>query len=204
MYIGIAGNIGCGKTSLTRMLCEHYGWTPRFEPVTENPYLEDYYNDIGRWSFNMETFFLTQRFRNVLDIVKSDEVIVQDRTLSEGVSIFVANNYAMGNLTERDYKTYMELYELMMELVKEPDLLIYVRASVPHLFSQIEKRGRECEQSIGLDYLTGLNDLYEKWIGDYKGRLLIIDGDNLDYVNRPEDFAKVIDKVDAELNGLFK
>ena len=204
MHIGIAGNIGCGKTTLTRKLAEYYGWTPRFESVTYNPYLEDYYSDIQRWSFNLEVYFLAQRFRDTLEIAKNQGVIIQDRTILEGVQIFVQNNYRMGNLSERDFATYMDLFDLMMSLVKLPDLLIYIRSSVPHLVSQIRKRGRDYEQTMSLDYLAGLNELYEKWIGEYKGRLLIIDGDGLDYENRPEDFALVTDKVDAELYGLFK
>ena len=204
MHIGIAGNIGCGKTTLTRKLAEYYGWTPRFESVTYNPYLADYYSDIQRWSFNLEVYFLAQRFRDTLEIAKNEGVIIQDRTILEGVQIFVQNNYRMGNLSDRDFATYMNLFDLMMSLVKLPDLLIYIRSSVPHLVSQIQKRGRDYEQGISLEYLGGLNELYEKWIGDYKGRLLIIDGDGLDYENRPEDFASVTDKVDAELYGLFK
>ena len=204
MHIGIAGNIGCGKTTLTRKLSEYYGWTPRFESVTFNPYLEDYYSDIPRWSFNLEVYFLAQRFKDVLEISKSDEVIIQDRTILEGVHIFVENNYRMGNLSDRDYRTYMDLFELMMSLVKEPDLLIYIKSSVPHLVSQIQKRGREYEQGISLDYLAGLNSLYEKWIDSYKGKLLVIDGDNTDFENRPEDFAAITDRIDAMLFGLFK
>ena len=142
MHIGIAGNIGSGKTTLTRMLSEHYGWTPKYEAVTYNPYLEDYYKDIKRWSFNLEVYFLQQRFKDVLEIASSDDVIIQDRTIFEGVYIFVANNKAMGNLSDRDYETYMDLFKLMMSLVKAPDLLIYLRSSVPHLVSQIQKRGR--------------------------------------------------------------
>ena len=205
MHIGIAGNIGSGKTTLTRKLAEYYGWTPKYESVTFNPYLEDYYKDIPRWSFNLEIYFLEQRFRDVLDIAKSKEVIIQDRTIFEGVYIFVANNYAMGNLSERDFSTYMRLFEAIMSTVKYPDLMIYLRSSVPHLVSQIQKRGRDYEQSIGLDYLKGLNDRYEKFIGeDYKGRVLTIDADNLDFENNPEDFAIITDKIDAELYGLFK
>lgn len=147
MYIGIAGNIGSGKTTLTRMLAEHYGWTPKFESVTFNPYLEDYYSDIPRWSYNLETYFLAQRFKDVLEISRSNDVIVQDRTLAEGVHIFVANNFAMGNLSERDYRTYMDLYEVMASMVREPDLLIYLKSSVPHLVAQIQKRGRDYEQT---------------------------------------------------------
>ena len=204
MHIGIAGNIGCGKTTLTRKLSEHYGWTPRYESVTYNPYLEDYYSDIPRWSFNLEVYFLAQRFKDILDIRRSDEVIIQDRTILEGVHIFVENNYRMGNLSDRDYRTYMDLFDLMMSLVKEPDLLIYIKSSVPHLVSQIQKRGREYEQGISLDYLAGLNSLYEKWIDSYKGKLLVIDGDNTDFENRPEDFAAITDRIDAMLFGLFK
>ena len=204
MHIGIAGNIGCGKTTLTRKLSEYYGWTPRYESVTYNPYLEDYYSDIPRWSFNLEVYFLAQRFKDILDIRRSDEVIIQDRTILEGVHIFVENNYRMGNLSDRDFRTYMDLFELMMSLVKEPDLLIYIKSSVPHLVSQIQKRGREYEQGISLDYLAGLNSLYEKWIDSYKGKLLIIDGDGMDFENRPEDFAFITDRIDAMLFGLFE
>ena len=203
MHIGIAGNIGSGKTTLTRMLSEHYGWTPKYEAVTYNPYLEDYYKDIKRWSFNLEVYFLQQRFKDVLEIASSDDVIIQDRTIFEGVYIFVANNKAMGNLSDRDYETYMDLFKLMMSLVKAPDLLIYLRSSVPHLVSQIQKRGREYEKSIELDYLEGLNNRYEQWISEYPGRVLTIDADGLDFQNRPEDFALITDKIDAERFGLF-
>ena len=202
MHIGIAGNIGCGKTTLTRMLSEHYGWTPKYEAVTYNPYLEDYYKDIKRWSFNLEVYFLTQRFKDVLEISHSDDVIIQDRTIFEGVYIFVANNKAMGNLSDRDYETYMELFRLMMSLVKAPDLLIYLKSSVPHLVSQIQKRGREYEKSIEIEYLEGLNKRYEKWIAEYPGKVLVIDADGLDFQNRPEDFASITDKIDSELYGL--
>ena len=204
MHIGIAGNIGCGKTTLTRMLAEHYGWTPKYESVTYNPYLEDYYKDIPRWSYNLETYFHAQRFKDVLEISKSEEVIIQDRTILEGVYIFVANNLEMGNLSQRDYDTYMQLFSLMMSMVRPPDLLIYLRSSVPHLVSQIQKRGRDYEQSMSLDYLGGLNEKYEKWIGSYEGNLLVIDADNLDFENRPEDFETITDKIDAQLYGLFK
>ena len=204
MHIGIAGNIGCGKTTHTRMLAEHYGWTPKYESVTYNPYLEDYYKDIPRWSYNLETYFLAQRFKDVLEIASSKDVIIQDRTLLEGVHIFVANNREQGNLSDRDYETYMELFNLMMSMVNPPDLLIYLKSSIPHLVSQIQKRGRDYEQSISLDYLAGLNRHYEEWIGNYKGRLLIIDADTLDFEHRPEDFSSITDKIDAELFGLFK
>lgn len=203
MHIGIAGNIGCGKTTLTRMLAEHYGWTPKYEAVTYNPYLEDYYKDIQRWSYNLETYFLAQRFKDVLEIANSDQVIVQDRTIFEGVYIFVANNRAMGNLSERDFNTYMELFRLMMSLVKVPDLLIYLKSSIPHLVSQIAKRGRDYEKSISIEYLTGLNDRYDEWIASYPGKVLTIEADNLDFQNCPEDFSLITDKIDAQLFGLF-
>lgn len=203
MHIGVAGNIGSGKTTLTRMLAGHYGWTPKYESVTYNPYLEDYYKDIPRWSYNLETYFLAQRFKDLLEISRSEDVIIQDRTLFEGVHIFVANNYDLGNLSKRDYDTYMQLFELMASMAGTPDLLIYLKSSVPHLVSQIQKRGRDYEQSINLEYLTGLNERYEKWIAEYPGKLLVIDADSLDFENVPEDFASITDKIDAELFGLF-
>ena len=204
MHIGIAGNIGSGKTTLTRMLAEHYGWTPKYESVTYNPYLEDYYKDIPRWSYNLETYFLAQRFKDLLEISRSDDVIIQDRTILEGVRIFVANNFYLGNLSQRDYDTYMLLYNLMMSMVRPPDLLIYLRASVPHLVARIQKRGRDYEQSISLEYLGGLNRRYEEWIGSYRENLLTIDADNLDFENNPDDFEAITDKIDARLYGLFK
>ena len=203
MHIGIAGNIGSGKTTLTTLLARHYGWTPKFESVTYNPYLADYYADIKRWSFALEMYFLQQRLHDVLEISKSNDVIIQYRTLFEGVHIFVANNYAQGNLTERDYNTYMDTFNVMMEVVKEPDLMIYLQSSIPHLVSQIQKRGRDYEQSISIEYLSGLNERYDKWISEYKGRLITIDADNLDFLNNEEDFAQITDKIDAELYGLF-
>ena len=203
MHIGIAGNIGSGKTTLTRMLSEHYGWTPKYEAVSYNPYLEDYYKDIPRWSFALETYFLKQRFKDVLEISRSEDVIIQDRTLFEGVYIFVTNNHDLGNLSDTDFETYMDLFHLMMSLVKAPDLLIYLRSSIPHLVSQIQKRGREYEQGISIEYLSGLNKRYDEWIASYEGRVLIIEADDLDFLNRPEDFALITDKIDAELFGLF-
>jgi len=203
MHIGIAGNIGSGKTTLTSMLAEHYGWTPKFEAVSYNPYLEDYYKDIPRWSYNLETYFLAQRFKDVLEIAGSKDTIIQDRTIFEGVHIFVANNKALGNLSERDYNTFMELFTLMMSMVKLPDLLIYLKSSVPHLVSQIQKRGRDYEQTISLEYLAGLNSRYDEWIAGYKGNVLVIDADNLDFKNRPEDFSYITDRIDAALFGLF-
>ena len=204
MHIGIAGNIGSGKTTLTRLLAAHYGWTPKYESVTYNPYLEDYYKDIPRWSYNLETYFLAMRFKDVLEIGRSEGVVIQDRTILEVVHIFVRNNLEMGNLSQRDYDTYMLLFEMMMSMVKLPDLLIYLRAGVPHLVSQIQKRGRDYEQSMSLEYLEGLNRKYEDWIASYKGRLLVIDADNLDFENRAEDFSLITDRIDAELYGLFQ
>ena len=203
MHIGIAGNIGCGKTTLTRMLSQHYGWTPKYESVTYNPYLEDYYKDIERWSYNLETYFLAQRFQDLLEIAKSDDVIIQDRTILEGVHIFVANNKAMGNLSDRDFDTYMQLFNLMMSMVREPDLLIYLKSSVPHLVSQIQKRGRDYEKSISIEYLNNLNERYDDWIAQYPGKVLVIEADDMDFENRPEDFAQITDKIDAQLYGLF-
>ena len=185
------------------MLSEHYGWTPKYESVTYNPYLEDYYKDIQRWSYNLETYFLAQRFQDLLEIANSDDVIIQDRTILEGVHIFVANNKAMGNLSERDFDTYMQLFNLMMSMVKEPDLLIYLKSSVPTLVSQIQKRGREYEKGISIEYLSNLNDRYEEWIAAYKGKVLVIEADDLDFEHIPEDFASITDKIDAQLYGLF-
>jgi len=203
MYIGIAGNIGSGKTTLTTKLSRHYGWTPRYEEVTYNPYLEDYYKDIHRWSYNLETYFLVQRFRDMLEILESKETIIQDRTIFEGVYIFAANNKSLGNLSDRDFDTYMQIFNLMMSTVKSPDLLIYLKSSVPHLVSQIQKRGRSYEQSINLEYLTGLNERYEDWISKYNGPLLVIDTEGLDFESREEDFAKITDQIDARFFGLF-
>ena len=204
MHIGIAGNIGSGKTTLTRMLAEHYGWTPRFEAVTYNPYLDDYYKDIKRWAFNMEVFFLKERFRDIMDIRRSSDTIIQDRTIYEGVHVFVANNRRMGHLTDRDYEAYMELYHLMTDMVQYPDLMIYLRASIPHLVGNIQKRARECEQSIPIDYLSGLNNLYEDFITQqYKGRVLTIEVDGMDYEHNPADFSAITQQIDAILYGLF-
>ena len=203
MHIGVAGNIGSGKTTLTGMLAKHYGWTPKYEAVTYNPFLEDYYKDIRRWSFNLEVYFLTQRLKDVISIASGSETVIQDRTIFEGVYVFVANNYAQGNLSKRDFDAYMDLFNVVMSQVKLPDLLIYLRSSIPHLVENIQKRGRDYEQSMGLDYLQGLNDRYEKFISEYKGEVLTIDTENLDFKNRPEDFASITDKIDARLFGLF-
>lgn len=203
-HIGVAGNIGSGKTTLTQMLAEHYGWTPKYEPVMENPYLEDYYRDIKRWSFNMEIFFLKERFRDILSLAGEEKTIIQDRTIYEGVNVFVANNRKLGHLSDRDYEAYMELFSLMTDMVKYPDLLIYLRASIPHLVTNIQKRGRNCEQSIQLDYLKGLNDLYEDFIqNQYKGKVLILEVDGMDFLNNKADFKSITDRIDALLYGMF-
>ncbi len=204
MHIAIAGNIGSGKSTLTRLLARHYGWIPRFETVEHNPYLEDYYRDIHRWSFNLEVFFLKERFRDLLSIAQSSETVIQDRSIFEGVYVFMANNKAMGNLSDRDYNTYMELFEQMLSVVKLPDLMIYLRASVAHLVGNIQKRGRDYEQTMKLEYLESLNERYEDFITrQYKGRVMIVEKDNLDFENRPEDFAQVTDRIDRLLYGLF-
>ena len=204
MHIAIAGNIGSGKTTLTTMLAKRYGWKPRFESVDYNPYLEDYYKNIKRWSFAMEVFFLKERFRDLLEISRSEEAVVQDRSIYEGVYVFTQNNYAMGNLDNRDYETYMELFEDMTDAVRLPDLMIYLRSSVSHLVSNIEKRGREYEQKMPLDYLENLNKRYDDFISNkYKGRVLTIDVDHLDYQHKPKDFGLITDKIDRELFGLF-
>ncbi len=204
VHIAIAGNIGAGKTTLTRMLAKHYGWEARFEPVLVNPYLEDYYGDIPRWSFALETYFLKERFKDILAIAQSDKTIIQDRSIFEGVYVFVKNNYEMGNLSDRDYTTYMELFQLMTRLTNYPDLMIYLRKSVPALVAQIQQRGREYEQTMQLDYLQGLNERYDDFIyNQYKGKVLTIESDNLDFEHNPEDFSGVIDKINAQLFGLF-
>lgn len=203
MHIAIAGNIGSGKTTLTKMLAKRYGWVPRFEPVDNNPYLEDYYADMKRWAFNLQIYFLNQRFRDIVEISKSKDTIIQDRTIFEDARIFAANLHDIGCLSDRDFKNYTDLFELMMSLVKLPDLLIYIRSSIPNIVSQIEKRGREYEKSIRIDYLQGLNTRYEEWIKDYKGKLMIVDGDKLKFESNPKDFQQITDWIDAELYGLF-
>ena len=203
MHIAIAGNIGSGKTTLTKMLAAHYGWTPKFESVDFNPYLADFYEDMARWSFNLQIYFLNKRFKDVVDISRSDEVIIQDRTIYEDARIFAPNLHDMGLMSPRDFENYSDLFNLMMSLVGNPDLLIYLRSSIPNLVSQIQKRGREYEKGIRIDYLTGLNEKYEKWISSYDGNLLIIDADHIKFGNNPEDFSKVTDMIDAQLYGLF-
>jgi deoxyadenosine/deoxycytidine kinase len=203
MHIAIAGNIGSGKTTLTKMLAKRYGWTPRFEPVDNNPYLSDFYADMSRWSFNLQIYFLNKRFKEVVEISKSDDTIIQDRTIFEDAKIFAPNLHAQGLMSDRDFANYSDLFDLMISLVKLPDLMIYIRSSIPNLVNQIQKRGRDYEQTIRLDYLKGLNDRYEEWIKDYKGHLIIIDGDNCKFGENPHDFQTVTDQIDAKLYGLF-
>lgn len=203
MHIAIAGNIGSGKTTLTRMLAARYGWTPKYESVDFNPYLSDFYDDMSRWSFNLQIYFLNKRFKDVVDISKNSETIIRDRTIYEDAKIFAPNLHDMGLMSSRDFDTYSDLFDLMMSLVKMPDLLIYLKSSIPNLVSQIQKRGREYEKTIRIDYLTGLNERYDKWIDSYKGHLLVIDADKYKFGNKEEDFEAVTDMIDSELFGLF-
>lgn len=203
MHIAVAGNIGSGKTTLTRLLSKHFGWKPHYEEVDNNPYLESFYEDMKRWSFNLHVYFLNSRFRQVLDIRNSGQDIIQDRTIYEDAYIFAANLYDMGLMETRDYENYRSLFELMSSFLEAPDLLIYLRASVPTLVRQIQKRNRDYEQSIRLDYLNALNRRYEDWISKYsKGKLLVIESDNIEIEN-PEDLGGIIDRINASLNGLF-
>lgn len=204
MHVAIAGNIGAGKTTLTRLLAKHYNWEPQFEEVIENPYLEDFYNKMERWSFNLQIYFLNNRFRQILQIHESGKNIIQDRTIYEDAHIFAPNLHAMGLMTNRDFENYRSLFELMEKIVKGPDLLIYLRSSIPNLVAQIQKRGRDYENSISIDYLSRLNERYEAWIHDYnKGNLLIIDVDDINFVEVPEDLGDIINRIDGEINGLF-
>ena len=203
MHIAIAGNIGSGKTTLTQLLSKHFGWQPHYEDVDNNPYLSSFYDDMLRWSFNLQIYFLTSRFKQIIDIRNSGADVVQDRTIYEDSYIFASNLYEMGLMSTRDYENYQSLFELMSSYMQAPDLLIYLRADIPTLVRQIAKRNRAYEQSIRLDYLKALNDKYENWIASYdKGKVLIIDSDNLEFEN-PEDLSKVIDSINASLNGLF-
>ncbi|MBK9291337.1 MAG: deoxynucleoside kinase [Bacteroidetes bacterium] len=204
MHIAIAGNIGSGKTTLTRLLAKHFGWTPHYEDVENNPYLHSFYEDMQRWSFNLQVYFLNSRFRQVIEIRNSGKTVVQDRTIYEDAHIFAPNLHAMNLMSTRDFENYSSLFELMSKFIQPPDLLIYLRASVSTLVSQIQKRGREYEASIRLDYLKHLNDRYEAWIGGYTlGKLLIVDVDHID-LEKPEDLAIVIEKINASLHGLFQ
>ena len=205
MHVAIAGNIGAGKTTLTKLLAKHFNWEAQYEDVLENPYLEDFYNKMERWSFNLQIYFLNSRFRQILDIRESGKEIIQDRTIYEDAHIFAPNLHAMGLMTNRDYENYRSLFDLMESVVQGPDLLIYLRSSIPNLVSQIHKRGREYENSISIDYLSRLNERYEAWVHNYnKGNLLIIDVDNINFVDNPEDLGNIITRVDGEINGLFK
>ena len=204
MHVAIAGNIGAGKTTLTKLLAKHYKWEPHYESVDENPYLDDFYGEMERWSFNLQIYFLNSRFRQILELRKGGKNIIQDRTIYEDAHIFAPNLHAMGLMTNRDFSNYSSLFELMENLVTPPDLLIYLRADIQTLVGQIHQRGRDYENSISIDYLSRLNERYEAWISKYeKGNLLIIDVNDLDFVKNPEDLGSIIDKIDAQINGLF-
>jgi len=204
MHVAVAGNIGAGKTTLTKLLAKHYKWEAQLEDVVDNPYLDDFYNQMERWSFNLQVYFLNSRFRQVNQIQNSGKDIIQDRTIYEDAHIFAPNLHAMGLMTNRDFENYKSLFDLMEGFVKGPDLLIYLRSSIPNLVAQIHKRGRDYENTISIDYLSRLNERYEAWISKYdKGNLLIIDVDNLDFVTNPEDLGDIINKIDAQINGLF-
>jgi deoxyadenosine/deoxycytidine kinase len=204
MHIAIAGNIGSGKTTLTRLLAKHFGWEPHFEDVDTNPYLNSFYEDMQRWSFNLQVYFLNSRFRQVIEIRKAGKPIIQDRTIYEDAFIFAPNLHDMNLMSTRDFENYSSLFELMSTFIQPPDLLIYLKASVPTMVHQIQKRGREYESSIRIDYLKGLNDRYDDWINNYKlGKLLIVDVDNLKIEENPEDLGFVIERINAELHGLF-
>ena len=204
MHIAIAGNIGSGKSTLTELLAKHFGWQPHYEDVETNPYLHSFYEDMQRWSFNLQVYFLNSRFRQVVEIRKSGKTVVQDRTIYEDAYIFAPNLHDMGLMDTRDFNNYKSLFELMVSFIQPPDLLVYLRASVPTLVRQIQKRGRPYEESIRLDYLKNLNDRYEAWINTYRaGKLLIVNVDNLNFAENPEDLAGVIEKITAKLHGLF-
>lgn len=204
MHIAIAGNIGAGKTTLTGLLAKHFGWEPHYEDVESNPYLHSFYEDMQRWSFNLQIYFLNSRFRQILEIRQSGKTVVQDRTIYEDAYIFAPNLHSMNLMTTRDFENYISLFELMSSLIQPPDLLIYLRASVPTLVNQIQKRGRTYEEAIRLDYLKKLNERYENWISGYApGKMLIINVDDIDVEEKPADLAMIIEKVNRELHGLF-
>jgi deoxyadenosine/deoxycytidine kinase len=204
MHIAVAGNIGAGKTTLTTLLAKHYGWEPNYETVDNNPYLNDFYNDMQRWSFNLQVYFLNTRFKQIVEIHQSQKTVIQDRTIYEDAEIFAPNLHDMGLMSTRDFENYKSLFDLMVGLIQPPDLLIYLRASVPTLVSQIQQRGREYEESIRLDYLKMLNEKYELWISKYtNSNLLIINVDDVNFQTSNEDLSKIIDRVDAQINGLF-
>lgn len=204
MHIAVAGNIGSGKTTLTKLLAKHFGWEPHFEDVESNPYLNSFYEDMQRWSFNLQIYFLNSRFRKILLIRKSGKTVIQDRTIYEDAYIFAPNLHSMNLMSTRDFDNYTSLFEMINSLIPSPDLLIYLRAGVPTLVNQIQKRGREYESAIRLDYLKGLNDLYEEWIVNYNlGKSLIVDVDNLKIEENPEHLGIVIERINAQLHGLF-
>lgn len=203
MHLAIAGNIGSGKTTLTTLLARHYKFEPHYEDVEDNPYISDFYEDMQRWSFNLQIYFLNSRFSTVQQIQKGKKKVIQDRTIYEDALIFAPNLHSMGLMSTRDFETYQRLFESMTSAIKPPDLLIYLRASIPTLVNQIQKRGRDYEDSIRLDYLRRLNERYEAWISTYRHKLLIIDVENLNFAEKPEDLGLVINKIEAEINGLF-
>jgi len=203
-HVAIAGNIGAGKTTLSELLSKHYGWEVHFEDTTTNPYLSDFYNDMHRWSFNLQIYFLNSRYRQILEIRNGENTVIQDRTIYEDAEIFAPNLHEMGLMSKRDFENYRDLFQLMVSQVEAPDLLIYLRSTVPTLVSHIQTRGRDYEGSMSLDYLKKLNERYEKWISNYtEGKLLIVETDNLDFKNRKEDFGTIVELVDRELHGLF-
>ncbi len=203
-HIVIAGNIGAGKTTLTTALSKHFGWEPQYEDVENNPYLNDFYEDMPRWSFNLQIFFLNSRFKQILDIQRGKAVVIQDRSIYEDAQIFAPNLHSMGLMSTRDYENYLSLFETISSSIKPPDLVIYLKASIPTLVNQIQKRGREYEDNLRLDYLKRLNDYYDSWATKYKdGKMLVIDVDNCNFVDDKEQLGEVINKVLAELNGLF-
>ncbi len=205
MHIAVAGNIGSGKTTIAGLLAKHFGWEPHYEDVEENPYLNDFYEDMQRWSFNLQIYFLNSRFNQILEIRKSGKTIIQDRTIYEDAFIFAPNLHAMGLLSTRDFDNYSTLFNLMSSMIQPPDLLLYLRASVPTLVSRIQKRGRKYETSIRIDYLKRLNERYEAWIDTYNlGKLLIVEADDYDFPNNTEHLREIIDKINAEIHGLFK
>ena len=204
MHLAVAGNIGSGKTTLTTLLAKHYRYTPHFEEVDNNPYLNDFYKDMTRWSFNLQVYFLRSRFSQLIEMKKKGKPIIQDRTIYEDSNIFAPNLQAMGLMTTRDFENYLSLFELMEEFVTPPDLLVYLRASVPTLVAQIQKRGRDYEEAIRLDYLNRLNERYEAWVNTYdKGKILIVNVDKNKFPENPEDLGEIIQQIDSELNGLF-
>jgi deoxyadenosine/deoxycytidine kinase len=205
MHIAVAGNIGSGKTTLTELLAKNFKWEAHFEDVDENPYLHDFYNDMQRWSFNLQVYFLNSRFNQIIDIRKSGNTVIQDRTIYEDAYIFAPNLHSMGLMTTRDFENYFTLFNLMASLIQPPDLVIYLRGTVPTLVNQIQKRGRKYENNIRLDYLKRLNERYNSWADAYNlGNFMIIDVDNCNFTEKPEDLSAVIDKINAQLHGLFK